>query len=352
MHRRLGQFGPLTPAERAVIARLGTGNFTVLGDGTLPGESAGEDRRVRASLIRWLALGAPGDDSVRLHEKGLRIAGALVVSDGKGDSALDLEGCTLAHDLALVYCRFQHPPLLRGARVQSLFLNRAALPGLEADGLEARGVVFLRAVRATGEVRLLRAWVGSDLSCTNGRFENAGGTAVNADGLEARGGVFLRDVHTTGEVRLLGARIGGNLECEGGRFENAGGTPVNAVGLEARGDVFLRDVHATGEVRLLGAQVGGNLECDGGQFENAGGRALDAAGARVAGTLFWRNGSHATGAINLTAAEIRDINDDAACWPGPGDLLLNRCRYGAFTGMGVSGGDRIRWLDPESVTHH
>ena len=57
---------------------------TVLGDGELPGESAGEDRQVRASLIRWLALGAPGDEACGCTNKGLQIGGALVVSDGQG----------------------------------------------------------------------------------------------------------------------------------------------------------------------------------------------------------------------------------------------------------------------------
>ena len=98
-------------------------------------------------------------------------------------------------------------------------------------------------------------------------------------------------------------------------------------------------------MRLLGARIGGDLVCDGARFENAGGPALNADGARIDGALFWREGSEARGAIDLTAAEIGVINDDPACWPGRGDLLLNRCRYGAFTGKGISGAERIRWLD-------
>ena len=90
-YMKLDAFEPLTEAERAVIAGLGTGHVTVLGDGTLPGAEAGEDRQVRASLIRWLALGAPGDDTVRLHEKGLRIGAALVLSDGQADPVLGHE---------------------------------------------------------------------------------------------------------------------------------------------------------------------------------------------------------------------------------------------------------------------
>ena len=84
---RLADFEPLTKAEQAVIAGLGSGHVTVLGKDA-PGENARDDRRVHARLIRWLALGAPGDDRVQLHEKGLRVMGALVVSDGQVDPAL------------------------------------------------------------------------------------------------------------------------------------------------------------------------------------------------------------------------------------------------------------------------
>ena len=349
----LDEFEPLTPAERAVIAGLGTGHVTVLGDGTLPGESAGEDRRVRASLIRWLALDAPGDDSVRLHERGLGIKGALVVSDGRVDPALgagttpgiNFAGCTLDHDLVLFACRFCDTPIFRNATVHSVALNGAALPGLKAEGLDARNMISLRDVQAKGEVKLLGARIGSDLACEIGSFENTGGKALSADGLEARGNVFLRGVLATGEVRLVGARIGGNLDCEIGSFKNESSVALVADSVNLKGNMVLRDVQANGEVRLIGARIGGNLSCLNGRFENAGGHALSADGARVTGVLFWRKGSHATGVVDLTAAEIGHINDDPASWPGPGDLLLNRCRYGAFVGHGISGADRIRWLD-------
>jgi hypothetical protein len=258
----LADFEPLTEAEEAVIAGLGTGHVTVLGDGKLPDPEAGDDRRVRASLIRWLALGAPGDAAVRLHEHGLRIKGALVVSDGQADPVLgeeatpglDLEGGRLDQDLLLLACRFQDTPVLRGAKLETLNLQGSHLPGLEGDGLEARR------------------------------------------------------------------------------------------------DVSLQNVHAEGEVRLLGARIGGDLDCIGGQFENIGERALNAAGARVVGAFFWRsdyNGNRAAakGALDLTAADIGHVNDDPACWPGPGDLLLNRCTYAAFTGHGITADNRIRWLD-------
>ncbi|MEI4232391.1 hypothetical protein [Roseovarius sp. D22-M7] len=350
---KLAEFEPLTEAEQVVIAGLGTGHVTVLGDGSLPGEDAGEDRQVRASLIRWLALGAAGGDAVRLHEKGLRIAWALVVSDGRADPimagatpGLDLEGCWLDHDLALLGCRFEHAPVLRGARVQTLNLEASHLPGLQADRLEARGGVFLRRVEAKGEVRLVGARIGGNLECVRARLENADGIALHADGLEALGSVFLRNnFQSYGEVRLLGARIGGDLSCKGGRFENPGGPALNADGLEARGAVFLAGIQVEGEVRLLGARIGGDLDCVGGRFENPGGWALRAQGARVTGAFLWRMGSHADGTLDLAGAEIGHLCDDPACWPAKGDLRLNRCRYGAFVGQAISAAERIRWLD-------
>ena len=184
--------------------------------------------------------------------------------------------------------------------MQSLILNEAALPGLEADGLEALG------------------------------------------------NVFLRRVHATGEVRLLGIRVGGNLSCDGAWFETEGDEALSADGMETRGSVFLRDVHASGEVGLIGARIGVDLLCTGGKFEKASGRALIAQGARVTGALFWREGSHATGAIDLTGAEIGVSTTTPLAGRGQAILALNRCRYGAFTGKGVSGDARIRWLDLQS----
>jgi hypothetical protein len=306
----LAAFEPLTEAEEAVIAGLGTGHVTVLGDGTLPDPEAGEDRRVRASLIRWLALGAPGDGGVWLHEKGLRIAGALVVSDGHADPVLgeestpglDLEGCRLDHDLGLLGCRFQDRPVLRRAKLRLLNLSGAHLPGLQADGLEASG------------------------------------------------GVVLAGVEAMGEVRLIAARIGTHLNCEGGGFANKGGNALSVDGINVQSNVILNDVRAKGEVRLCGAQIGADLDCVGGRFENKRDRAFVAEGARVMGNFFWcpddnGNRAEAKGVLDLTAAEIGHINDDPDCWPGPGDLLLNRCTYAAFTGHGITADNRIRWLD-------
>ncbi len=98
--RKLKDFGKLTKAEQQVLDELDTGEVIGLGDGEVPPEDAGEERKLRARFVRWLALG--GDNDHRLHEKGLRVQGALITSDGPAGAetpGLDLEGCEIARDL-------------------------------------------------------------------------------------------------------------------------------------------------------------------------------------------------------------------------------------------------------------
>ncbi|MFN3260493.1 MAG: hypothetical protein ACE37J_08025 [Pikeienuella sp.] len=348
--RRLADFGPLSPAERKVLQELDTGYVTVLGDGTLPPQDAGPDRRLRARFVRWCALGA--GDGWRVHETGLRVQGALIVSDGEADpelgsegtAGLNLEGCKAEHDLGFIACRFEDAPVFRSARLAGLFLNGSRLPGLRADRLSTTGGVFLRATQVAGEARLLGGRIGGNLDCNGTTLRNEGGEALNADGLTTTGDVFLRGARVVGEVRLLGAQIGGNLDCEGATLRNEGGEALSADGLTTTGDVFLRGAHVAGEARLVGARIGGDLSCTGATFRNEGGRTLNAGRCVVTGAFFWRKGASAEGGIDLTAAEIDAIDDDPACWPSAGDLVLDRCRYGAFVGGGIDGEARIRWL--------
>jgi hypothetical protein len=82
-----------------------------------------------------------------------------------------------------------------------------------------------------------------------------------------------------------------------------------------------------------------------------GGWALSLEGARIEGAFFLRAGTQIEGEINLTAAEIGDICDDQDCWPMKGNLVLDRCSYGAFTGSTpVDAPSRIRWLSLQKST--
>ncbi len=293
--RELADFGELLAGEETLLDGLSSGEFVAIGGDSVPSSGAGENRQIRGPFLRYLLLGgcaALKKRGCHLHEKGVRVEGALITD------VLDLEGCTLPHDIALMDCRIRQTPNLRSAKIENLFLDGSILPGIGADGLTAKGDVFLRDVTSTGELRLLGATLGGDLVC-NGATLTAGetGFALSADRLAVKGNVVLQDVTSTGELRLLAATLGSDLDCTGAAL-TAGETGV----------------------------------------------ALSASGAKISGAFFLRNGAKIKGVLDLTAARMDNICDDYTCWPAAGNLMLNRCQYGAFTGGAISGAERIKWL--------
>lgn len=146
---------PLTPAEERIIADLAVGEFDRLGDGRRP-ESDDRSREVRASFLRFLILG--GDERHRPHEKGVRVSGGWI------SGLLDLEGARIPRDIGLTDCRFDAVPVLRYAVIDNLFLDGSALPGLNADRLEARGGVSLKGAAVAGELRLSGSRLDGNLS--------------------------------------------------------------------------------------------------------------------------------------------------------------------------------------------
>ncbi|PQO22550.1 hypothetical protein C2I36_12390 [Rhodobacteraceae bacterium WD3A24] len=326
-----------TAPERQLIDACKAGEMCVLGDGTRP-EGPDPARTIRAGILRYLILG--GCDACRVHEHGLRLVGAYIPDALTLDFAR-ANGPTLVGD-----SRVAQPISARQSSFRALNLSGSHCPGLNAQGAQVDGDVFLRTgptdtpFHATGEVRLPGARIGGQLGC-GGRIENAGGDALNAQRAEVSGGVFLQDdFHAMGEVSLSGARIGGQLDCEGGHFENEGRDALNAQGAKVAGDVFLRSgFHAAGEVSLSGARISGQLVCSSGRFENADGHALNAQVAEVTGGTFLSDDFHATGAVSLSGARIgtqlscqRGRFDDA----GGDALIAQKMRVeGSFIWRGV-----------------
>ncbi len=237
---KLDDFRPLLEGEETLLAGLSSGESVSIGGYDVPSADAGEARQVRGEFLRYLLLGGCKElkaCGAHVHQKGVQTEGALITG------VLNLQGCRVPCDIALFRCRFAAVPEFHSAEIDSLFLNESILPGLRADGLEAKRVVFFR---------------GAEI---------------------------------TGELRLHGAKLGGEFDCS---------------------DATLTDL------RLNRAQV--------------------------EGAFFLRGKARFTGLLDLRGAQFGEINDDAGCWPAAGDLLLNRCRYGAITGGPVTAAERIKWL--------
>ena len=303
----------LFPAEAEFARCLARGIPCRVGNGELPKEKieSGDNANVvRGEVVRFFAHG--GDSGKRpIRGTVIALRGAWILG------MLDLLHANIPYALDLNCCRFVAPVIMLHAGCGALYLNGSYLAkGLVADGITTKGGVNLRdGFSAEGEVRLLSANVGGNLSCAGGRFRNPKGDALNADGIMTQGDVNLRyGFSAEGEVRLLGANVGGDLSCEGGKFHNPEGNALSADGLTTKGGVNLRNgFSAEGEVRLLGASVGGDLSCGGGSFHNPKGYALNADRLTTKGDVNFYDGFSATGEVRLPGA---NIGGDLSCAGG------------------------------------
>lgn len=334
----LGDFQPLSPAEAAIVETLSSGAFDQIGDGLLP-EIDDAEREVRASLLRFLILG--GEEGLRPHEKGVRVSGAWI------RGTLDLEGCRIPRDIGLRRCRFDAAPVLRSAIIDNLFLDGSALPGLEAERLEARGSLFLRAAATTAPIRLTGARLGGNLECDGLKGAWPSGDALSAEDLEAKG-VLLRAAAIRGGVKLSGARLTADLNCSGASIQHPDSIAIDAEGIETRGGVGLRGARVEGEVRLQGARLGGDLVCVDATLDHPGRRALQLKNVAIRGAFFLMGSARVRGSLDLTGAVIDTLHDDLVCWPEKGDLLLNRCLYQAFLQGPADAESRLAWLALQS----
>ncbi|HEU5158266.1 MAG TPA: hypothetical protein VFU43_14820 [Streptosporangiaceae bacterium] len=218
---------------------------------------------------------------------------------------------------------------------------------LDAERVVADDIYIDGGFRAHGEVRLVNAEVKRQLNAARAVLHNPAGHALNADGLKCHGEIYLTDrFRAIGEVSLVGAEVQSGLICTDGHFTNHSRTALFADGLTTPGMVYLDgDFTAEGRVRLARATIGRQLICTGGVFDNQHGSALDLTGLRCAGDVLLRradpgdDGFRATGEITLRDAQItRDLNFTGASLHGDEGVIAR--------GMHVGG--RLIWqLDKE-----
>ena len=322
-------------AEQVMVDGVGNGVFDRVGAGGLP-EAGDLDRQVRAELIRALLLG--GDDLPAMHEKGLRLTGAWVTG------TLDLEGCRIPRDIGLLDCRFDAIPVLRSAVIDTLSLDGSVMPGLNADRLEARGDLLLRATTVEGLIALKGARIEGDLVLDGASLVHAADICIAAERIAIRGGALFRGARLYGELVLSGGRIGGHLDLVGATIERPDSYAVEANSVTVGGDVALRHATIRGSFDLQTARVGGDLDLSGAKLSAPGGMALNLDRTKVVAAFFLRQGAEVDGTLSLAGAELGAILDDPASWPAVGDLVLNRCLYGALLGTATDAAPRLDWL--------
>jgi hypothetical protein len=292
----LGSNGELAPAERLALDAYARGEITAVSSARPTQRTA--QNAIRADFIRFLALGAEG---AAIHEHGLRISGAWIEGD------LDLENCTVEHELSLSLCNFDGSIVLRDADIFNLNLLGSSVGGISADTFVCRGHVLLNEkFRSTGPVSFQSARIGGALECSGSRLGAEKNLALICAGADIRGSVVLKNVRVRGGVNLSGATIGGSLECSGGKFHaGSAGEALNAEQTEIRGGVFLdQRFFAAGFVSLRGAHIGSNLQCQRGRFRGTEKGSLAFDQAAIGGNVFLSESFHARGRVWLIGSSI------------------------------------------------
>ncbi len=343
--------GTLHPAEQMLLQCAASGALCQIGK-ERPEEQTPENL-IRSPFLRFLALG--GNDTAPVHPRGIQLRGAWIECRpvGKFERAIDLSGTELPTLFALRNCVVDGIVDLRDARARTLNFGGCRIEGLYAERLSAAGGLFLRKqFTCAGEIRLLAARIGGDLSCRDAEL-TATENALLAQRCRIAGDVFLDGgFHSTGTVDLSGAMIGGGLRCAGGTFANPNQS-LNANRIEVAGDIDLgKQFSASGPVRFVGARITGDLACTNAAFE--GSPALDIDRSRIEGTFYWRGIASARGPLDLEAASIRAISFDSASWDLPEHIVIDDLTYRGFSGDLKNANAQFwrNWLDRQPEQHH
>ena len=312
-----------TKCEESLLRNLADGHVTncdLLHDKDGVPENADkagqEQYDVNAKLIRWLCVDPQASKLV--DPRGIQLRAARVVGE------LDLSFVAVPFSLFLINSRFTENLNVLDAKVPELNLMGTWVPGINGDGVKVANDVFLRnGFRSEGEVRLLGAEIGGDLTASDGSFLNHDREALNADGLKVTGSVYLSDrFRSEGDVRLFGAEIGGILDASGGSFLNRGRNTLSADRLKVTGSVFLSDgFRSEGNVRLVGADIGSDLVLDGARF--AGKSRLVAERMTVKGGFYWQDlkvEKDAQVELDMLQTKVGVLFDDRESWQGYLDL--------------------------------
>jgi hypothetical protein len=158
--------------------------------------------------------------------------------------------------------------------LKALPANGLTRPAFSADRMEVGGSMFCRGMTAIGEMRMLSASIGGQLTFNSAVLKATTDergtvtTAFSGDGLDVRGDLFFRDALVEGETRLLGAKIGGQIAFHDAVLKIAddpnshGWAALKGDRIEIRETLYFDDMVAEGEVRLLGAKIGGQVSLE------------------------------------------------------------------------------------------
>lgn len=182
--KTIKDFGTLSEYEQKFLEDCQAG---IISDFETADSKPDPNVKIRAELIRYMLLG--GCKKYKPSTHGIQISGANILG------YLDLENCHSTLGLTLANCTFDTVINARNCHLNHLVLSGSQTLGLNAQGINVKGDLFLRdGFAAKGEVSLSGATVGGQVECSKGTFENKDGNALSAQNLTVEGILFFRNV--------------------------------------------------------------------------------------------------------------------------------------------------------------
>ncbi len=309
--KTIKDFRPLLPAEQLLLDACKNGEMAKISN-SRPTEKT-VDNEIRAEFLRSLIL----TEKDSIDPKGIWFTGAYV--GGK----FDYESCETNLPFRFWSSLFEDEIVIMRSKIRLLSLiGSEAKEGINANGLKCEDSIWLgEGFNAKGEVNFNSSTIGSNLTCSNGKFENENGKALVCDKAEIGGDVWLDEgFNAKGEVNFNSSTIGSNLTCRGGIFENENGKALVCDKAEIGGSVWLNEGFNTkGKVDFVATQIASSLICAKAQID---------------------------GVFDLDSVKVKDLRDDEIFWSHKGltSISIDGFVYGHIHND-FQAEKRKKWLD-------
>ncbi len=181
------KFGKLSNAEELLCTATANGEIAHYGYGDpTEADNWSDDRVLKADRLVWLCTDREAAKYVTF--KGVRIRGVRV------DGEIDLRYARIDFPLEIDYSAICKTINLSQAHLYLLNLAGTHTGAIYANAVKISKSLYLRnGFIAEGEVNLIGAEIGGQLSCVKGHFSNPDGIALNANSIKVKGHVILRD---------------------------------------------------------------------------------------------------------------------------------------------------------------
>ena len=262
-----------------------------------------------------------------------------------------------------------------------------------ADGITVGGsLMFNDGFTANGELRFVDAQIGSMVDFNNGNFINNSGVTLDFTRAKIGSSFSTEEASFNGKVDLENISVNDWISFSGAKFLGSylGGTIINGCasqigsyvrldcnyyvmgGVDFSGAKINLDFFAPYGASLNFSSVGGSLAIGNSDATNpvvnlpavgncsivnatilnvvilnraniAG--VIDLSGSTMSRLVIVNDVWQDQGALDISSARIRTLQDQMDDWPKPGRLSLNNCIYDNFNvGSPVDSGSRIKWL--------